>query len=123
RTGGLGAIYALPGNVLARAAAARSRHDNVGAGSFALLGVERQWLRSSLTAQFQTASRGYRELGTSDVQLPIRRQFAANFAHYEGLHSFGFGIARIDRFDADSLTTLSLNYGLHLPNRATLNAY
>lgn len=123
RTGGMGAIYALPGNVLARAALARSRHDNVGAGSFALLGVERQWLRSSLTAQFQTASRGYRELGTSDVQLPIRRQFAANFAHYEGLHSFGFGIARIDRFDADSLTTLSLNYGLHLPNRATLNAY
>jgi outer membrane usher protein len=123
RTGGIGALYALPGDILARAALAHSRHERAAAGNFALLGIEKQWVRASLTAQFQTASRGYRELGMADNQYPIRRQLAANFNYYTGLHSFGFGLARVERYDAGSLTTLSLNYGLHLPNRTTLNAY
>lgn len=123
QTAGLGGVYALPGNILARAALARSHNERTRAGEFALLGIERQWVRSSLTAEYRAATRDYRELGMDDAQLPVRRQFAANFNYYTGIHTFGFGLARIDRFDGDSITTMSVNYGLHLSERATVNAY
>jgi outer membrane usher protein len=122
RTLGAGAILALPGNYLARATMARSRHDRVGNGDFALLGIERQWLRTAISLQLQAASRGYRELGMADLQLPVRRQLAANLTHQMGNHTLGIGFARIDRHDADTITTVSLNYGLHFRELMTVNA-
>lgn len=120
---GAGAIVALPGNFLARAAAARSRHARAGDGYFALLGVERQWLRTALSVQLQGASAGYRELGTTDAQVPIRRQIAANLSQLLGQHTLGLGIARIERYDAPSVTTLSVNYSHRLALAGAVNLH
>jgi len=122
RTLGTGAIAALPGEFLVRGAFARSMHDRVGDGAFALLGLERQWLHTALTTQLQGATRDYRELGMTDLQLPTRRQLAANLTQNFGNTSLGFGFARIQRYDAASVTTVSLNVGHRLANTASLNA-
>lgn len=123
RTAGIGAVYALGGDYLTRTALAASRNDRMGDGQFALLGIERQWVRSTLTAQLQAASRGYRELGMSDGQLPVRHQLAANYSHQFGAHALGFGVARIARHDGDAINTVSLNYGLSLANAGTISAH
>lgn len=122
RTAGAGAIAATPGDFLVRGAFARSLHDRVGDGAFWLLGIERQWVHSALTVQGQGASRNYRELGTADLQLPTRRQLAANFTHHLGNSILGLGFARIERHDADAVTTVSLNLAQRLDAGASVNA-
>ena len=110
---GVGGIVALPGNVLARGTVVRSQYDRVGDGAFWLLGVERQWVRTSIAAQWLGATRGYRELGTTEAALPIKRQLAANMSRQLGeTMNFGVGLARIERYDGPALTTISLNYGI-----------
>jgi outer membrane usher protein len=119
-TAGIGAIAALPGNYLARAALAASRHDRAGDGAFWLLGIERQWVRTSLTAEMQGATRHYRELGMGDTQSPTRRQMAANLTQQIGDGIVGLGFARIERYDDAAVTTLSLNYSHRLGNAASI---
>lgn len=122
RTAGAGAIVALPGDYLVRGAVARSLHDRVGDGAFALLGMERQWVHTALTMQLLGASRGYRELGTNEQLLPTRRQLAANLTHHMGNTSMGVGFARIERYDAPTVSTVSLNLGHRFDKAASLNA-
>ncbi|HEY0823663.1 MAG TPA: fimbria/pilus outer membrane usher protein [Ramlibacter sp.] len=122
RTFGAGGIAALPGDFLVRGAFARSQHDRIGDGAFFLLGLERQWAHTALTMQLLGASRGYRELGTSDLQLPNRRQLAANLTHHWGNTSLGIGFARIERHDGPSVTTVSLNAGQYFSNAASVSA-
>lgn len=122
RTLGTGAIAAAPGNVLVRGTVARSMHDRIGDGAFALLGMERQWLHTALTMQLQGATRGYRELGMTDLQLPTRRQFAANLTQNLGNTNLGVGFARVRRYDAATVTTVSLNVGHRFQNNASINA-
>ena len=119
---GAGAITALPGNFLLRGAYARSQHARAGDGNFWVLGIERQWVRTALTGQFQSASRNYRELGMSALQLPIRRQLAANVSQQFGNSSLGLGLAHVERWEGDSLTTVSFNYGYRFAEAASLNA-
>jgi outer membrane usher protein len=122
RTAGAGAIAALPGNVLMRGALARSQHDRIGDGAFWLLGVERQWARTALTAQMQAATRRYHELGMSEQQFPTRRQLAANLSQQIGNGVLGLGFARIERYDGPTLTTVSANYGYRFQEAASVNA-
>lgn len=122
RAAGAGAIVALPGNFLARATLAASRTQRAGDGRFALLGVERQWVRTALTFQFQAASSGFRELGMAALQLPIRRQLAANLSQQVGNGTVGLGFARIERHDQPTVTTASVNVGYRFNEMATVNA-
>ena len=122
RTAGAGAIVATPGEFLVRGAVARSMHDRVGDGGFALLGIERQWVHAALTVQAQGASRGYRELGMDPLQTPTRSQLAANFTQHLANTTLGFGFARIERYDAPSVTTVSLNMAQRLDSGASVNA-
>jgi outer membrane usher protein len=110
---GIGGIAALPGNILTRGTIARSRFDRVGDGAFWLLGVERQWVRTSLAAQWLGATRGYRDLGSTEASLPIKRQMAANLSRQLGdTMNFGIGVARVERYDGPALSTISMNYGI-----------
>ena len=118
RTVGAGAIAALPGDLLVRGAFARSMNNRVGDGGFWLLAFERQWLQAALTVQASGASRDYRELGLSDVQLPTRAQLAANLTRQFGPLSLGLGFARIERHDQDPVTTVGFNFGWRFDNSA-----
>lgn len=120
---GVGAIAALPGNILARSTLARSRHARAGDGNFWLLGIERQWVRTAISAQVQGASRGYRELGMNEFQFVQRRQMAANLNQMFGNSSMGLGFARIERHDGPTVTTLSLNYGYRFAQAGSVNFY
>lgn len=122
RTFGVGAITTLPGELLVRGAFARSMHDRVGDGAFWLLGLERQWATAALTLQALGASTAYRELGMSETQLPIRLQLAANWTQQFGNTSLGMGFARLQRHDAESVTTVSLNVGHRFETAGSLNA-
>ncbi|GAB3665329.1 fimbria/pilus outer membrane usher protein [Ramlibacter alkalitolerans] len=122
RTLGAGAIAAAPGDLLVRGAVARSMNDRIGDGGFWLLALERQWLQAALTVQASGASRDYRELGVSDLQLPTRAQLAANLTRQFGNVSLGAGFARIERYDQPGVTTLGFNFGYRFENSpATLN--
>jgi outer membrane usher protein len=119
---GTGAIAALPADLLARAAYARSRDPSIGDGNFRLLGVERQWARAALSVQLQAASRHYRELGLEPSQPPTRRQLAANLTQQFGSTTLAFGYARIARYDAPAVATYSMNWGWRLWGNASINA-
>ncbi|MBC7601689.1 MAG: fimbrial biogenesis outer membrane usher protein [Ramlibacter sp.] len=111
RATGVGAIAALPGDVLGRVAIATSHEDHADDGYQWLAGLERQWMRSSLSVQAQGATHGFRTLGMTDTLLPIRSQLAANFTY--GMDDYGSiaaNVASIRRFDGPRLTTVSLNY-------------
>jgi outer membrane usher protein len=122
RTFGSGAIAALPGDFLVRGTVARSMHDRVGDGAFGLLGLERQWLHTALTTQLLAATRDYRELGMADDQTPTRRQLAANLTQQFGFSTLGIGFARIERYDAPSVTTVSFNFTQRFESGASINA-
>jgi outer membrane usher protein len=122
RAVGAGAIVALPGNYLARSALARSSTERAGDGNFWLLGIERQWVRTALTFQFQGASSGFRELGMASLQFPMRRQLAANLSQQFGNSTVGLGFARIERHDGPTVTTASVNVGYRFRESATVNA-
>lgn len=122
RTLGVGAIWALPGDFLARGTVAASRHDRIGNGQFWLLGIERQWLRSALTFQLQEASRRYRELGMEELQLPYRRQVAGSFTQQFGHNTLTLGVTRIERYDAEAVTTASIGLGFRFGLGSSINA-
>jgi len=119
---GAGAIAALPADFLGRATYARSRDERIGDGDFWLLGVERQWVRTVLSAQLQAASRRYRELGMELAQFPTRRQLAANVTQQFGRSSLAAGYARLERYDGPAVTTYSMNYGYRFRENITVNA-
>jgi outer membrane usher protein len=122
QTVGGGAIFALPRDFLARSTIAASRTDRIGDGQFWLLGIERQWLHSALTAQWQGATERYRELGMDALQLPDRRQLAGTFTQQIGNGTLGVGVTRTDRFVADTVTTANLNFSYRFGLGATINA-
>ena len=111
RATGIGAIAALPGDLLGRVAVATSHDDHADDGHQWLGGLERQWMGSTLSVQAQGATRGFRTLGLTDTLLPVRSQLAANFTHnLDDYGSFAANVASIRRFDGPTLTTVSLNY-------------
>ena len=118
----LGGVTALPLQLLGRAAFAGS-HDNVlGNGTQSLLGIEHQGLRFGASVELQGASIDYRELGEDPGVLPTKRQLAGNISYAtEGQGSFGLGFARIQRYDAPALTTISANYSMRVGRNCDLN--
>ncbi|HEX4857656.1 MAG TPA: fimbria/pilus outer membrane usher protein [Usitatibacteraceae bacterium] len=110
RQGSLGFVSALPQYFLGHAAFAASRHERLGAGQSWLVGLERQGLRNNLSLEIRGASRGFRQLGLDDTTPAYRRQAAANWTYAaEGGTSLGLGLARIEAYDAQPVTTLSAN--------------
>lgn len=117
-TTGFGSIAALPFESLGRAALSLSNHGQ-GTGRKVSLGVEKQWVASSLYAQAQFADRPYRELGRDTP--PPRAEFVVNGGLDIGVRGrLSLGFAGVRPFDAPPITTLSTNYVVPLPRRATL---
>ncbi|MBI2770306.1 MAG: fimbrial biogenesis outer membrane usher protein [Burkholderiales bacterium] len=119
---GLGASAALPFDLLGKAAAAVSRDNALGQGRHWIVGLERDWLRSTLQVELQGASRGFRSLGQDVGTLPVRFQAAGNFSYStENWGTFGLGFASINRYDEARITTISANYGLTVGKKSNLN--
>lgn len=119
---GAGAIAALPADFLARGTYARSRDQRISDGDFWLLGIERQWVRTAVSMQMQAASRRYRELGMELSQPPTRRQVAGNITQQLGNNTLAFGYANIQRYDAPTITTYSMNWGYRFHRDVSINA-
>jgi outer membrane usher protein len=120
-TVGVGAIAALPGALLGRAAFMASHTTNVGSGTQWLLGADYTSLRTSASLQAQGASINFRQLGQETITLPTKLQVAGNANYFsEGLGSFGLGFATLNRFDAARVTTLSASYSTRVLGKANL---
>ena len=123
-TVGGGAIKVLPADWLLRGAVARSHSDRLftaGDGTFATLGVERQWARLGVNLQAQGATRHYRELGMGDAELPIRVQWGMNGNYNFERGSVSIGAARIARFDDTPATTVSASVGYRIADGVYAN--
>lgn len=120
---GVGAVWALPWQMLGRAAAAASKEQTLGEGGFWLLGVERQGLRHGGSLEVQGASREFRQLGQGVSVTPIKRQVAGNWYYATpSVGTFGLGLASLERFDDVRITTVSGNYSVRLGARSSLSA-
>ncbi|MDQ6882034.1 MAG: fimbria/pilus outer membrane usher protein, partial [Pseudomonadota bacterium] len=119
---GIGVISALPGGVLGKGAVAISRNQALENGRQLFLGLQRSWLRSTAQIQMEGSSRGFRNLGDDPGLLPARFQAAGNFTYAtENLGAFGLGFARITRYDALQVTTISANYTIRVGRDSSLN--
>ena len=118
---GFGLIAALPGDVLGKGAVAISRNQALENGRQLFLGLQRGWLRSTAQIQMEGSTRGFRNLGDDPGLLPVKYQVAGNFSYSsENLGSFGFGFARIARYDASQITTISANYSIRVGGNSSL---
>ena len=118
---GVGVIASLPGDVLGKGAVAISRNQALENGRQLFLGLQRSWLRSTAQIQMEGSTRGFRNLGDGPGSLPVRHQVAGNFSYSsENLGNFGFGFARIARYDALQITTISANYSIRVGRDSTL---
>lgn len=121
RSGGLGLVAALPGQMLGQAALAASTNATTGNGQLWLLGLEHTNLRNGFTFRTEGASRGYRQVGLDEATLPYKRQTSGSYNYqFNGSSSLGMGFARVDRFDAESISTYSANYSVRVGERGSL---
>lgn len=121
--GGLGVVSVLPGNVLARAALALSEDREAGRGRQWVLGAERHWLRTSVYAQVQAATQGFRSLGLGDTALPTRMQWVLNATHTTNdWGDLGVAVAGLRNWEGPSSTTLSVSYSVRVGKNSTLSA-
>ncbi len=118
-----GATLLIRQQVLGTIALAASRDRNVGSGQQWLLGLERQDQSDSFQVQARGATRGYRELGLDADKLPARGVFGANASHvFDERTTLGVGLVEQRFWDTTPRTTVaSLNLGLRLGERASLN--
>ncbi len=122
RTAGLGAVVALPGQFLGKAAWVASQEANVGRGGYWLLGFDRQGLRNSVSFEVRGATQDFRQLGLDAGVKPSKLQVAANWsAALENGQTFGIGVASISQFDSIRVSTLSGNYSMRVGDRGNLN--
>ena len=122
RTLSLGAVSALPWQMLGKVAWVASQEQSLGNGNQWLLGVEHQGLRSSVNLQAQGASVDFRQLGQDVTVTDAKLQLAGNWAYTTSqLGSFGVGFARISRYDTATISTLSANHSIRLGKSANLS--
>jgi outer membrane usher protein len=120
-TAGLGAIAALPGAILGRAAFMASHTNQIGSGTQWLLGGDYTSLRTSASLQAQGASINFRQLGQETNILPTKLQVAGNANYFtEGVGSLGLGFATLSRYDGPRITTLSASYSTRVLGKANL---
>jgi outer membrane usher protein len=121
-TAGIGAIAALPGDVLGRAALAGSHETDAGTGAQLMLGLERQWLRSSAYFQAVASSRSFRQLGLASGTLPPRLQAAFAVSHATaGYGEFGLQYATTAMYGETAARTLSVSYSLGIGKGANFS--
>lgn len=117
----LGAVKALPLQLLGKTALTTSHDKSHGTGTQWLLGMQRQTLRFSASFEAQGATADFRELGQNESFKPTKLQLAGNVSYSTNhLGSFGFGYARIVQYDRPSVTTLSGNYSIRVGKASTL---
>lgn len=117
----IGAVEALPLQLLGKAALTTSYDKSHGTGAQWLLGVQRQTLRFGASFEAQGATQDFRELGQSEFFKPTKLQLAGNLSYATNrIGSFGFGYARIEQYDRPSVTTLSGNYSIRVGKVSTL---
>lgn len=117
----LGAVTALPFQLLGRFAAAGSNEKALGSGTQWLLGLEHQDLRFGAYFEVQGASNDFRDLGQEVTVAPIKLQLAGNISYAnDRLGTFGFGFAKIQQYDSPSVTTLSANYNKRIGKSSIL---
>lgn len=117
----VGAIAALPGDLLGRAAVMGSHSSDLGSGTQWLLGADYTSLRTSASLQAQGASFNFRQLGQDAGTLPTKLQVAGNANYFsDALGSFGLGFATLSRYDAPRITTLSASYSTRVLGKANL---
>jgi outer membrane usher protein len=117
----IGAIAALPGDLLGRAAVMGSHSSDVGSGTQWLLGADYTSLRTSASLQAQGASFNFRQLGQDTGTLPTKLQVAGNANYFsDALGSFGVGFATLNRYDSPRITTLSASYSTRVLGKANL---
>jgi outer membrane usher protein len=133
KTISLGAIAALPGALLGRAAVAGSRAEGTGLGVVQGVGQSvvngNQWLLGadytgsdiSASLQAQGATEKFRQLGQELTALPTKLQLAGNANYYhERAGNFGIGFVTQTRYDSPRVSTLSASYSTRLPGKANL---
>lgn len=119
---GLGAIAALPGQVLGRGAWMASDEQLAGRGDQWLLGFDRQWERGYFAVQTQGATPGFRQLGLASSTLPVKRQLAANASYTtRAWGSVGLGFAQTQRYDSERLSTITASHSLPLAGYGRLS--
>ncbi len=121
KTFSLGAIAALPGAILGRAAVAGSRAEAIGNGSQWLLGADYTGSDISASLQAQGATEKLRQLGQELTAPPTKLQLAGNASYYhERAGNFGVGFVTQTRYDSPRASTLSASYSTRLPGKANL---
>lgn len=117
----LGAVSALPFQLLGRTAVTGSHEKELGSGTQWLLGLQHQGLRFGAYIEAQGASNGFRELGQEIAVSPIKLQLAGNISYAsDRLGTFGFGYAKIQQYDNPPITTLSGNYSVRVGESSSL---
>lgn len=118
----LGGVAELPLLMLGRAAMSNSQHQILGSGRQWLLGVEYQSLRNSFVFEVQGASANYRQLGQDLEIKPVKRQFVGSWSYGNAkLGAFSLGMARVDRYDAPSVTTMTASYSRRIGKQSNLS--
>ena len=121
RAAGLGLIFALPGQLLGRAALAAGRDDSLGTGTHWLVGLERQGLRSGFSLEARGASRNFRQLGQEFDSNPVKLQIAGNWtSSFDNGSTLGFGFASITQFANARVSTVSGNYSMRFGERSSV---
>jgi outer membrane usher protein len=119
---GLGAVAALPWQVIAMAGVAASSDERTGAGRRWVVGAEHQSLRHGFSLHYIRTSRGFAEYALETGALPTAREQSASYTYSDSrLGSIGVAVARLVPYDADPVSTLTLNYGVDIAKRASLN--
>jgi outer membrane usher protein len=117
----MGVTTALPMQLLGRAAITGSHNKRLKSGAQWLAGVEHQGLHFGAALEIQGATIDFRELGQEFLSKPIKRQIAGNISYSsDTLGTIGFGFAKIDQYDSDSVTTLSGNYSIRVGRNSSL---
>jgi len=120
RNVGMGASFALPGQVLAQSALAWSYRDGTGQGGQWLLGLERSGAFHSVALRAEGATQAYRWAGSADSPPPELQLSGSYSFSSEGAGVVGLAGAYVKTRGLGSLSTLSLNYSVRLGQRSSL---
>lgn len=122
---GVGASFALPGQLLGRIGATVSGTQGLGKGHQWLVGLEQVNLKDGFTLRAQGADRNYRTLGDTTSTSTTQRQLSASYRRELNKdHAIGLGLAQVKTYDNGDVSTASVNYTWRLENRSavTFNA-
>lgn len=118
----LGAVTALPFQLLGRVAAASSHVKELGNGTQWLMGLERQNLRFGAYFEAQGASNNFRDLGQEVTVTPTKLQLAGNISYTSDKQgTFGLGFAKIQQYNNPTVTTFSGNYSVRIGKSTSFN--